>query len=104
MAINPAVAAPQGCQDSALLNDWHVVAAATDIVPDKLVPLTLFERDLVAWRDAGGEVHVWEDLCLHRGSRLSKGFIQNNRVVCPYHGWNYDGSGQCVLMPYAPQD
>jgi phenylpropionate dioxygenase-like ring-hydroxylating dioxygenase large terminal subunit len=105
MAINPALSARQGgCQDSALLNDWHVVAAATDIVPGQLVPLTLFERDLVAWRDDEGKVHVWEDLCLHRGSRLSKGFIQNNHVVCPYHGWNYEGSGQCVLMPYAPQD
>jgi phenylpropionate dioxygenase-like ring-hydroxylating dioxygenase large terminal subunit len=93
-----------GCQDSALINDWHVVAAATDIVPGKLSPLMLFERDLVAWRDANGEPHVWDDFCMHRGSRLSKGFIQNDRVVCPYHGWNYDGSAQCVLMPAAPQD
>jgi phenylpropionate dioxygenase-like ring-hydroxylating dioxygenase large terminal subunit len=49
-------------------------------------------------------VHVWDDFCLHRGARLSKGFIQDDKVVCPYHGWNYDGSGKCVLMPAAPQD
>src|ERR1700733_5743739 len=52
---------PQGCHDGALLNDWHVVAAATDIVPGRLVPLTLFERALVGWRDAAGQVHIWED-------------------------------------------
>jgi phenylpropionate dioxygenase-like ring-hydroxylating dioxygenase large terminal subunit len=95
-------AASHGCHDSALLNDWHVVAASTDVVPNTLVPLTLFERDLVAWRDSKGAVHVWDDLCIHRGSRLSKGFIQCDRVVCPYHGWNYDGSAQCVLIPAAP--
>ena len=94
----------EGCQDAVLLNDWHVVAASTDIVAGKLVPATLLERDLVIWRDAAGTVHVWEDLCIHRGSRLSKGYIHNDRVVCPYHGWNYDGTAQCVLMPAAPRD
>ncbi|HVH80995.1 MAG TPA: Rieske (2Fe-2S) protein, partial [Stellaceae bacterium] len=93
-----------GCRDAVLLNDWHVVALANDVVPGKLVPATLFERDLVVWRDEGGELHVWDDLCLHRGARLSKGYIQDDRVVCPYHGWNYDGTGQCVLMPAAPHD
>lgn len=95
---------PDGCQDRALLNDWHVVAASTDLVEGRLVALTLLERDLVGWRSSSGEVHVWEDLCVHRGARLSKGFIRDDRVICPYHGWNYDGSAQCVLMPAAPKD
>jgi phenylpropionate dioxygenase-like ring-hydroxylating dioxygenase large terminal subunit len=92
------------CTDSVLLNDWHAIAASVDVVAGKLVPATLLERDLVLWRDASGQIHVWEDLCIHRGSRLSKGFIHNNRVVCPYHGWNYDNSAQCVLMPAAPAE
>ena len=45
------------------------------------------------WRDRAGDVHVWEDLCIHRGSRLSKGCIVDDTVVCPYHGWRYDGCG-----------
>lgn len=95
---------PGECRDAALLNDWHVVAVAADIVPGRLTPLTLFERDLVAWRDSAGEVHVWEDLCIHRGARLSKGFIRDDKVICPYHGWNYDSAARCVLMPAAPRD
>jgi phenylpropionate dioxygenase-like ring-hydroxylating dioxygenase large terminal subunit len=90
-----------GCTDAVLLNDWHAIAFSADVSSGKLVPATLLERDLVAWRDAGGEIHVWEDLCIHRGSRLSKGFIHNDRVICPYHGWNYDRTAQCVLMPAA---
>ncbi|WP_454915606.1 aromatic ring-hydroxylating dioxygenase subunit alpha [Xanthobacter sediminis] len=93
---------PQGCQDQVLLNDWHVVATSEEVAPDKIVPATLLERDLVIWRDAEGQVHAWEDLCVHRGARLSKGYIQDGKVVCPYHGWTYDGSAQCVLMPAAP--
>jgi phenylpropionate dioxygenase-like ring-hydroxylating dioxygenase large terminal subunit len=93
-----------GCTDEVLLNDWHAIAASADIVPGTLIPATLLERDLVIWRDQAGQAHVWEDLCIHRGARLSKGYIQNDRVVCPYHGWNYDGSAQCVLMPAAPNE
>jgi phenylpropionate dioxygenase-like ring-hydroxylating dioxygenase large terminal subunit len=93
-----------GCRDSVLLNDWHVVATAGEIPSGTLVPMTLFERDLVAWRDATGAVHIWDDYCQHRGARLSKGYIQDDKVVCPYHGWNYDGSAQCVLMPAAPHE
>jgi phenylpropionate dioxygenase-like ring-hydroxylating dioxygenase large terminal subunit len=93
-----------GCQDEVLLNDWHVVAFSEEVTYGKLLPVTLLERDLVVWREEGGELHVWEDLCVHRGSRLSKGFIKDNRVVCPYHGWNYDGTAKCVFMPASPQD
>ena len=77
--------------EDALLNDWHVVATSEEVVPGKLVPTMLFGRELVAWRDTAGQAYVWEDLCIHRGARLSKGFIQSDRVVCPYHGWNYAG-------------
>lgn len=104
MLDSPASLLPEACRDAALLNDWHVVAVAADIVAGKLTPLTLFERDLVAWRDSGGQAHIWEDLCIHRGARLSKGFIRDDKVICPYHGWNYDRSARCVLMPAAPTE
>ncbi|KAA1172877.1 aromatic ring-hydroxylating dioxygenase subunit alpha [Marinobacter salinexigens] len=90
--------------EPALLNDWHVVAASEEIVEGELTPSTLMERDLVIWRDSSGEVHVWEDLCIHRGARLSKGFIASDKVVCPYHGWNYDGTGRCTLIPASPNE
>src|ERR1700735_4466004 len=95
---------PDPRQDQVLLNQWHVIAYSHDLVAGTLLPVTLLERDLVAWRDRDGVAHVWEDLCVHRGARLSKGFIQDNTVVCPYHGWNYDGSAKCVVMPAAPQE
>jgi phenylpropionate dioxygenase-like ring-hydroxylating dioxygenase large terminal subunit len=95
---------PEGCQDQVLLNDWHVVATTEEVSYGKLVSVTLLGRDLVSWRDKEGQVHVWEDLCVHRGAGLSKGFIKDNKLVCPYHGWNHDNSAQCVFMPAAPQD
>jgi phenylpropionate dioxygenase-like ring-hydroxylating dioxygenase large terminal subunit len=92
------------CRDEVLLNDWHVVAFSDDVPPGRLVPATLLECDLVLWRDSAGAVHAWEDRCVHRGARLSKGMIHDDKVICPYHGWNYDGAGQCVFIPAAPND
>lgn len=93
-----------GCQDRVLLTDWHVIGFSTDFAPGRPYPATLLERDLVVWRETSGEIHVWEDLCIHRGARLSKGWVQNNRLICPYHGWNYNGAGRCTMMPVAPEE
>lgn len=88
--------------DEALLNDWHAVAFSKDLAREMLLPVTLLGEELVLWRDASGTPHVWEDLCIHRGARLSKGWITEGAVVCPYHGWRYGPSGKCVLIPVSP--
>lgn len=98
------ITAMDGCQDPVLLNDWHVVGYATDFTAGTIHPVRLLERDLIVWRSADGRIHAWEDLCIHRGARLSKGWIRDDQVVCPYHGWQYDGTGRCTLMPAAPDE
>ena len=87
--------------DPVLLNDWHVVAYAPDLKEGKLVAARLLEEDLVLWR-AGNEIHAWRDLCLHRGTRLSLGKVENQALTCPYHGWTYNEEGQCIRFPAHP--
>src|SRR5574340_1243734 len=87
--------------DAVLLNDWHVVAYAPDVPEGKPVSVRLLEEDLVLWR-AGGKVHAWRDLCVHRGTRLSLGRIEGETLVCPYHGWTYNTEGRCVRIPAHP--
>jgi phenylpropionate dioxygenase-like ring-hydroxylating dioxygenase large terminal subunit len=98
------VTAADGCQDPVLLNEWHVVGYSSDFVAGTIYPVRLLERELIVWRSDDDQIHVWEDLCIHRGARLSKGWIKNDSVVCPYHGWEYNGSGACTLMPAAPDE
>ena len=83
----PAPAKPDAC----LLNDWHVVAFSKDVKEGELLPIRLLGEELVAWRHAG-KVHLWKDLCIHRGAQLSKGWcergdISSGRTVQP-HGTN----------------
>lgn len=88
--------------DPVLWNDWHPVASLDQLDARPMLPVRLLGVDLVIWR-AGGQYHAWQDLCIHRGAKLSLGRIEDGCVACPYHGWVYDQSGQCVRIPAHPE-
>src|SRR5208282_4780819 len=87
--------------DPILGNDWHVVARMTEMKDGEVRPVRLLDEEIVLWRSNGG-LHAWQDLCLHRGARLSGGRVKDECLICPYHGWNYDSSGRCVYIPAHP--
>ncbi|MHB2037254.1 MAG: aromatic ring-hydroxylating dioxygenase subunit alpha [Nitrososphaerales archaeon] len=88
-------------KDPVLLNDWHIVAKSGDLKENSLLAARVLGEDIVLWR-SGGKPLVWQDLCLHRGSKLSLGRIESNELVCAYHGWTYNSSGTCVRIPAHP--
>lgn len=88
-----------------MLDDWYPVAELAKLDPSKPHPIRLLGEDLVVWL-ANGDVQVWRDLCIHRGAKLSRGKIidgESPLLACPYHGWRYDRSGQCVHIPAHPE-
>lgn len=87
--------------DPVLLGDWHVVARASHVGPGDVRAARLLGRDLVLWR-SGGRIHAWLDLCRHRGAKLSLGKVEDECLVCPYHGWRYASSGACTGIPAHP--
>jgi phenylpropionate dioxygenase-like ring-hydroxylating dioxygenase large terminal subunit len=62
----------------------------------------LLDRELVLWRSNDGHAHAWRDLCPHRGTRLSIGHIEDDQLVCAYHGWRFADSGRCTRFPALP--
>jgi phenylpropionate dioxygenase-like ring-hydroxylating dioxygenase large terminal subunit len=52
--------------------------------------------------DAG--VSAFKDLCIHRGTALSLGWVTDGRITCAYHGWEYDHTGACTHIPSLPPD
>ena len=41
-----------------------------------------------------GILHAIEDRCAHRQLKLSGGNVVGGRLVCNYHGWEYEGTGE----------
>lgn len=95
-----------GLDDPLLLRQWFAVGWSHELAAGATLARRFLSRDVVLWRSYDGKVHCWRDLCIHRGAKLSLGVIQEARgedcLVCPYHGWKYAGSGQCVEIPAQP--
>lgn len=83
-----------------LANYWHPIAPC-DEINGSPKGYTLLGTNVVAFRTTG-EVTVLRDLCIHRGTALSLGKVNGGHIVCPYHGWEFDRSGQCVHIPSLP--
>lgn len=90
--------------DPVLWNDWHPVAASANLPAGAMQPAVLLEEEIVIWRTSDGAVHAWDDRCPHRGARLSLGRVAQDRLVCAYHGWEFDTGGACRLQPAHPSD
>lgn len=63
----------------------------------------LLGQSLALFMDAQGVPAALEDRCCHRSARLSLGKVCAGRIACPYHGWQYERDGQCVLIPQFPE-
>jgi len=87
--------------DPVLINDWHSVARSEDVAEGGVLGARLLGEDIVIWRHRG-QVQAWQDVCLHRGTRLSLGKVTDGLLACPYHGWTYDMTGRCVRIPAHP--
>ena len=85
-----------------IVNEWFPVATCGDVAPGSMYPFRLLDRRYVLLHAAGGTVTVFEDICPHRGAQLSLGSFDGNRVQCPYHGWEFANSGNCVFRPAHP--
>jgi phenylpropionate dioxygenase-like ring-hydroxylating dioxygenase large terminal subunit len=56
-------------------------------------------KPLALWRTPTGAVQAISDVCIHRGASLSNGWVQHDRLVCPYHGFEFEGNGNLAYMP-----
>ncbi len=62
----------------------------------------LLSERLLAFRDSEGRYGLIDEFCAHRGVSLWFGRNEESGLRCPYHGWKYDVTGQCVDVPSEP--
>ncbi len=82
-----------------LRNYWYPAIEARHVGTRKPVKVSLLGEEICLFRGAQGEVAAIQDVCPHRGARLSEGDCHyRGTVACPYHGWVYDESGKNVMV------
>jgi 5,5'-dehydrodivanillate O-demethylase len=90
---------PDGLAGQLLRRFWQPVFLSANLPAGKAKPLKVFDEEFTIYRGESGKAHLIAPYCVHRGLRLSTGWVEGDCVRCFYHGWKYDGGGQCVEQP-----
>ena len=83
---------------------WHPIAPTTHLDENPVRRVRLLGEDLTLYRDRQGRLGLLGRRCPHRSVDLQFGIPENDGLRCPYHGWMFDGSGQCIEQPLEPPD
>jgi len=78
---------------------WQPVFVLRNIRPGEAKPLRIMSEDFTLYRGEGGRPYLVDARCAHRGVQLSIGRVDGDDIACMYHGWKYDGNGQCLEQP-----
>jgi len=78
---------------------WQPVALSKELPPGAAIGVRIMNEDLTLYRGASGQPYLVAQRCAHRGTDLRTGWIEGERIRCFYHGWKYDGTGQCIEQP-----
>ena len=78
---------------------WQPVYVAERLKAGQAMPIRIMGEDFTLYRGESGAPYVVDFRCAHRGTQLSIGWVEGECIRCFYHGWKYNGIGQCVEQP-----
>ena len=90
-----------------LFRSYWLPALMADELPENDCPpvrVKMLSERLLAFRDSDGRYGLIDEFCAHRGVSLWFGRNEEAGLRCPYHGWKYDVTGQCVDVPSEPRE
>src|SRR5919108_339181 len=82
---------------------WQPICCSYELQVGQALPIRIMDEDFTLYRGESGAAHLVGPRCAHRGTQLSVGWVEEDWLRCFYHGWKYDGSGQCVDQPAEPE-
>ncbi|MCA1646873.1 MAG: Rieske 2Fe-2S domain-containing protein [Chloroflexi bacterium] len=83
---------------------WHPISPAVDLDINPVRRVRILGEDLTLYRDRQGQLGLIGKRCPHRAVDLQYGIPEDEGLRCPYHGWMFDGTGQCIEQPLEPPD
>ncbi len=83
---------------------WFPVATTSALDKEPVLPVELLGEKLTLYRGADGQLGLVGDRCPHRATPLIYGIPEAGGLRCPYHGWKFDATGQCIEQPGEPED
>jgi len=95
---------PDAQAGKVLRHYWQPAALAIELEGRRpVVPVNLLGEKLVLFKDESGALGLIGRHCPHRGADLCYGRLEDNGLRCPFHGWHFDKTGQCIEQPGEPE-
>jgi phenylpropionate dioxygenase-like ring-hydroxylating dioxygenase large terminal subunit len=83
---------------------WQPIALIEELEDARPVKaVKLMGQDFVLFRDEHGRYGLLDRDCPHRGADLTFGRREDGGLRCPFHGWLFDVTGQCLEVPAEPE-
>ncbi len=78
---------------------WQPIHRAEELRAGEAKSIEIMSERFTLYRGETGAPHVVGFRCPHRGTQLSAGWVEGDCIRCVYHGWLFDGAGQCTEQP-----
>src|SRR6202008_492349 len=91
-----------GAPGGRLFRSYWIPALLAEELPENECPpvrVKILSERLLAFRDTDGNYGLIDEFCAPRGGSLWLGGNEEHGLRCPYHGWKYDVTGQCIDVP-----
>jgi nitrite reductase/ring-hydroxylating ferredoxin subunit len=76
---------------------WCEAIPLNAIRPREVCRFEVSGRELVAYRNDEGGLHVFDAHCPHQGAHLGYGGqVVGDGLRCPFHGFHFDARGRCL--------
>ncbi|MFI6040896.1 DUF5914 domain-containing protein [Nocardia sp. NPDC051321] len=84
--------------------NWYAFAASTSVRGDRPFGTTIGGREIVAWRDRAGELHVGPGACPHLGAPLDLAEVEDAALICRWHGMRVGAAGSARWRAFPSHD
>ena len=89
-------------KENIYFNTWQLACHAGQVQkPGDYYEFSVFDQDIFIVRGKDKKLRAFYNVCKHRGHRLLAGAGNKRIIVCPYHAWTYDLTGQLTHAPNA---
>ena len=84
------------------VNSWTPIGSCYHM--NKITNVKIADKEYVVWKTQNEQFIVQDNICPHRLAPLSEGRIENDKLECAYHGWQFNKKGTCVKIPQSSKN
>lgn len=82
---------------------WYWALPSSALKKGEVKPVNLMGKELALFRTQSGQVKAIEAYCPHMGAHLAEGKVVGEELRCFFHGWHFNGHGECTRVPSLPK-